>query len=106
MKTSLSTLMASGAALGHSSSLLNPAYTPYVYGNRSGLSIIDLDQTLPILRRTAALVRDVVKEDGTVLIISTRDGLDKCMQKAKERLGDNGFITNQWMPGTLTNAQT
>lgn len=98
--------MASGAALGHASSMLNPSYTPYIYGNRSGLSIIDLDQTLPILRRTAALVRDIVKEDGTVLFVSTREGMDKCLQKAKERLGDNGYITSQWMPGTLTNAQT
>ncbi|KAK4687162.1 small subunit ribosomal protein S2, partial [Tremellales sp. Uapishka_1] len=103
----LSTLLASGAALGHSTSLLAPPFLPYVYGNRSGLSVIDLDQTLPILRRTAALVRDVVKADGVVLIVGTREGHKKAVEKARERLGDNGFaVTDKWLPGTLTNSQT
>lgn len=98
--------MAAGAALGHSTSLLSPSYTPYIYGNRSGLSIIDLDQTLPILRRTAALVREVVKADGVVLIIGTRDAHQKMLDKAKKRLGDNGFTAGEWLPGTLTNSET
>lgn len=102
----LSTLLSTGAALGHSSNIINRAYAPYIYGNRSGLSIIDLDQTLPILRRTAALVRDVVKADGVVLIVGTRGGLRKGLDKAKERLGDNGYCTTKWLPGLLTNSET
>lgn len=86
--------------------MLHPSYTPYIYGNRSGLSIIDLDQTLPILRRTATLVRDVVEADGVVLIVGTRPGLRKALEKAKARMGDNGYIVDKWMPGTLTNAET
>ena len=85
---------------------MNKAFVSYVYGNRSGLSIIDLDQTLPILRRTAALVRDVVKADGVVLIVGTRAGHKKGMDKAKERLGDNGYCTTKWLPGLLTNSET
>jgi len=104
-EASLSTLMASGAALGHAQQLLNPAFMPYVYGNRSGLSIIDLEQTLPMLRRAAALVRDIVKEDGTVLFLGTRPGHKKALQKAKERLEDNGYISQEWVPGTITNAE-
>jgi small subunit ribosomal protein S2 len=103
---SLSTLMASGAALGHAKELLNPAYTPYVYGNRSGLSIIDLEQTLPMLRRAAAVVRDVVKEDGTVLFLGSRAGHKKALAAAKERLGDNGYVSGDWLPGTITNAES
>ncbi|GFZ50621.1 37S ribosomal protein mrp4, mitochondrial [Saitozyma sp. JCM 24511] len=106
LQTTLSTLLASGAALGHSTTLLHPSYTPYIYGNRSGLSIIDLDQTLPILRRAAALVRDVVRADGVVLVVGTRQGLKKALDKAKERLGTNGYVTASWLPGTLTNAET
>ena len=86
--------------------MLAPAYIPYIYGNRAGLSIIDLDQTLPILRRTAALVRDIVKVDGLVLVVATRPALAKCLEKAKERLEDNGYITMNWLPGTLTNTET
>lgn len=102
----MSTLLASGAALGHTTSLLNPFYTPYVYGNRSGLSIIDLDQTLPILRRTANMIREVVQADGVVLFVGTREAHERILQKAKQRLGDNGYVVNDWLPGTLTNSET
>lgn len=102
----LSTLMAAGAALGHSQQLLAPSFTPYVYGNRAGLSIIDLEQTLPLLRRAAALVRDVVEADGVVLFVGTKQKHRKPLQQARERLGDNGYSTLKWWPGTLTNAET
>lgn len=105
-ETSLSTLLASGAALGHTTALLNPFYTPYVYGNRAGLSIIDLDQTLPILRRTANMIREVVQADGIVLFVGTREAHERILQKAKQRLGDNGYVVNDWLPGTLTNSET
>ncbi|OXG50980.1 small subunit ribosomal protein S2 [Cryptococcus neoformans] len=105
-EATLSTLLASGAALGHAANITSHAYTPYIYGKRAGLSIIDLDQTLPILRRTAALVKDIVKADGIVLIVGTRPGHQKMIQKAKERLEDNGFAVGQWIPGLLTNAET
>ena len=106
MRTAVSTLLAAGAALGCSTSALNTAFAPYVYGNRSGLSIIDLDETIPLLRRAAAVVRDVVKADGVVLFVGTRPGMKRTLDRAKERLGDNGYITNKWLPGLLTNAET
>ncbi|ODN81928.1 hypothetical protein L202_02271 [Cryptococcus amylolentus CBS 6039] len=105
-EATLSTLLASGAALGHAANITSHAYMPYIYGKRAGLSVIDLDQTLPILRRTAALVRDVVKQDGIILIVGTRAGHSKMIHKAKERLEDNGYAVNSWMPGVLTNSET
>lgn len=96
--------MASGAALGHAKELLNPAYMPYVYGTRSGLSIIDLEQTLPMLRRAASLVRDVVKDDGTVLFVGAKQH-QNALNKVQERLGDNGYVTHEWIPGSITNAE-
>lgn len=105
-KLSLSTLLASGAALGHATSSLAPAFMPYVYGNRSGLSVIDLDQTLPLLRRAANLVREVVAADGVIMIVGTRDGHAKFMRKAHARMGDNAYVVGQWLPGTLTNSAT
>lgn len=105
-KLSLSTLLASGAALGHATSALAPAYMPYVYGNRSGLSVIDLDQTLPLLRRAANLVREVVAADGVVMIVGTREGHAKFLRKAHERMEDNAYTVGEWLPGTLTNSAT
>jgi small subunit ribosomal protein S2 len=51
-------------------------------------------------------VRDVVRADGVVLVVGTRQGLKKALDKAKERLGTNGYVTASWLPGTLTNAET
>lgn len=80
-----------------------PAFTPYVYGNRSGLSIIDLEQTLPMLRRAASLFRDVAKADGKLLFVA-KNG--KALNKVKERLGDNAYTIGKWLPGLLTNAES
>ncbi|KAI9433937.1 ribosomal protein S2, flavodoxin-like domain-containing protein [Lactarius indigo] len=74
----LSALLAAGAHLGHHSSLLNPNFIPYAYGTRAGVTIIDLERTLPHLRRAASLVRG--------LFVGTRTDLRPT-----------------WLPGTLTN---
>jgi small subunit ribosomal protein S2 len=52
------------------------------------------------------MVREVVKADGVILIVGTRDAHERILNKAKERLGDNGFVVGDWLPGTLTNSET
>ncbi|KAF8319318.1 ribosomal protein S2 [Clavulina sp. PMI_390] len=101
----LSALMAAGAHLGHASSLAAPAFLPYTYGTRAGLSIIDLDQTLPLLRRAANVTRAIAEADGLILFVGTRsDALGAAARKAATRLGSNGFhIDSRWLPGLLTN---
>ncbi|ORX37178.1 ribosomal protein S2, flavodoxin-like domain-containing protein [Kockovaella imperatae] len=106
LRAALSTLMASGAALGGSPKNLNKNYKNYIYGYRSGLAIIDLEKTLPLLRHASAVIRDVVKADGVILFVGTATGMERCMDKAKKRMGDNGFMTNKWIPGLLTNPQS
>lgn len=103
----LSALVASGASLGHSASRLAPAFTPYLYGQRAGLHLIDLERaTVPLLRQAAALVRDVVKGDGNVLFVGTRPEHRRAVQKAAERLEGNGYAVagTKWLAGTLTNS--
>ncbi|TFK55238.1 ribosomal protein S2 [Heliocybe sulcata] len=100
----LSALVASGAHFGHSKSLMNPNFIPYAYGTRAGITIIDLDQTLPLLRRAANLVRSITTNDGTVVFVGTRSDLSAAVRKASERLGDQGYYVGEKMlPGTLTN---
>jgi len=90
--------------MGHATALLNPNFTPYAYGTRAGITIIDLDHTLPLLRRAAALVRAVAMHDGAIVFVGTRPDLKPIVTKAAERLGQNGFcIAERWLPGTLTN---
>jgi small subunit ribosomal protein S2 len=102
--TTLSALLAAGAHLGHNAARMNPHFVPYAYGTRAGLTVIDLDATLPLLRRAAALVRAVAARDGTVVFIGTRPDLLPAVRAAARRLGPLGFyIGDRWVPGTLTN---
>jgi len=48
----------------------------------------------------------MVKADGVVLIVGTIAGLRRGLDRAKERLGDNGYCTGKWLPGLLTNSET
>lgn len=103
-ETSMSALIAAGAHLGHSTSLMNPNFAPYAYGARAGVTIIDLDQNLPLLRRAANLIRSVTARGGTIVFIGTRPDLREPVRKAAERIGSQGYhVGERWIPGTLTN---
>ncbi|GJE86891.1 30S ribosomal protein S2 [Phanerochaete sordida] len=104
-QSTLSALLAAGAHLGHSKSLMNPNFVPYAYGERAGITIIDLDHTLPLLRRAAKVVRSVTAKNGMVVFVGTRPDLRVVVRKAAERLGNNGYhVGERWLPGTLTNS--
>lgn len=103
-KTTLTALVAAGAHLGHSKSLMNPNFAPFAYGTRADITIIDLDHTLPLLRRAAKVVRGVAAKDGTIVFVGTRPDLRVVVRKAAERMGAQGFhVGERWLPGTLTN---
>ncbi|KDQ18476.1 hypothetical protein BOTBODRAFT_171313 [Botryobasidium botryosum FD-172 SS1] len=101
----LSALVASGAHIGHARALTRPSFIPYTYGHRAGVTIINLDHTLPLLRRAANVTRAIAQANGTVLFVGTTDALRPAVRKAAERMGPNGFhVGTKWLPGTLTNA--
>jgi small subunit ribosomal protein S2 len=96
--------MAAGAHLGHSKSLMNPNFTPYAYGVRAGITVIDMDHTLPLLRRAAKVVRGTAANAGSIVFVGTSSELSTVVRKAAERMGDGGYhIGSKWLPGTLTN---
>ncbi|KAJ3830018.1 mitochondrial ribosomal protein subunit S2 [Lentinula raphanica] len=100
----LSALLASGAHFGHAASRMNPNFLPYAYGTRAGITLIDLDHTLPLLRRAAKVVRAVAANDGQIVFIGTRPDIRPVVQRAAQRLGPQGFhVGDRWLPGTLTN---
>lgn len=100
----VSALLAAGAHFGHASTRMNNNFVPYAYGTRAGITIIDLDHTLPMLRRAANLVRSVARAGGIILFLGTRPDLRPLVQKSAERLGQRGFyVGDRWLPGTLSN---
>ncbi|RDB24207.1 37S ribosomal protein mrp4, mitochondrial [Hypsizygus marmoreus] len=100
----VSALLAAGAHFGHATSRMNPNFMPYAYGTRAGITIIDVDQTLPMLRRAANLVRAVAHADGQIIFVGTRPDLRPVVEKAAERVGSQAYhVGERWLPGSLTN---
>jgi len=84
---------------------MNPNFVPYAYGVRANSTIIDLDHTVPLLRRAANLVRAVAFEGGQILFVGTRPDLRTIVKSAAGRIGKQGYyVSDRWIPGTLTNA--
>jgi small subunit ribosomal protein S2 len=100
----ISALLAAGAHFGHATTRMNPNFVPYAYGTRAGITIIDLDQTIPLLRRATNVVRAIARAGGIVIFIGTRPDIMPVVQRSAERLGKQGFhVGERWLPGTLTN---
>jgi small subunit ribosomal protein S2 len=103
-QTTISALIASGAHFGHSKTLMNPNFVPYAYGVRAGITIIDLDHTLPLLRRAANVMRAIAAKDGSIVFVGTRPDLRNVVRRAAERVGSQAYhVGERWLPGTLTN---
>jgi small subunit ribosomal protein S2 len=99
----ISTLLAAGLHLGHSTSLWNPATLPFIFGTRAGISIINLEHTLVYLRRACNVVREVAQRGGTVLFVGTRPEISELTIDAA-RVSEGYHVSGKWTPGTLTNA--
>ncbi len=71
-KFSMAELIEAGVHFGHKTKRWNPRMSPYLYGVRNGLHIIDLQQTVPLLHRALVAVREVVANNGRVLFVGTK----------------------------------
>jgi small subunit ribosomal protein S2 len=101
-ETSIASLLASGAHLGHSTALLRQNNQPFVYGIRDGIHIIDLDVTLTYLRRAAKIAEGIAERGGIVLFVGTMEGQERSLQVAANR-AHGCYVHTRWIPGTLTN---
>lgn len=98
----LETMMAAGMHLGHSTSLWNPMNLPYIFGERQGVHIINLEHTMAALRRAAQFVHKVAYNGGLVLFVGTRKDHQQMAVDAALH-SDQFYIMGKWIPGTLTN---
>ncbi|GES76816.1 mitochondrial 37S ribosomal protein MRP4 [Rhizophagus clarus] len=101
----MSSLLSANLHLGHSTSLWNPKTSPFIFGIRYGINIINLDYTLIYLRRACKVVKEISYNDGIILFINTRGGLfSKSVINAAKRCNQYQ-LTTRWLPGTITNSQ-
>ncbi len=99
---SMKELLEAGVHFGHRTRRWNPKMRPYIFTERSGIHIIDLQQTLQHLNDYAAMVRDVIAKGGTILFVGTKRQAQATVRQEADRCG-MPYINQRWLGGTLTN---
>ncbi|MBL8058432.1 MAG: 30S ribosomal protein S2, partial [Anaerolineales bacterium] len=94
-----------GVHFGHRTQKWHPKMKPYIFTERNGIHIIDLQQTVAALDTAYGLVRDTVARGGTLLFLGTKRQAQESIQKEAERCG-MPYVNQRWLGGTLTNWRT
>ena len=102
---SMQQLLESGAHFGHQTHRWNPKMKPYIFGDRNGVHIIDLSQTVPLLARALEFVSASVAGGGKVLFVGTKRQAQEPIADAARRSGQH-FVNHRWLGGMLTNWKT
>ncbi|AHM05224.1 SSU ribosomal protein S2p (SAe) [Roseibacterium elongatum DSM 19469] len=102
---SLRQLLEAGVHFGHQTQRWNPRMAPYIYGDRNGIHILDLTQTVELLDQALNVVRETVAKGGRVLFVGTKRQAQKPIAEAAERCAQY-YMNHRWLGGTLTNWKT
>ena len=94
-----------GVRFGHQTRRWNPKMRRFIFGERSGIYIIDLEKTLTGLGRASDLLIDIGRRNGTVLFVGTKKQAQETVAQEATRIG-MPFVNTRWLGGMLTNFQT
>jgi small subunit ribosomal protein S2 len=95
-------LLESGVHFGHRTNKWNPYMRQYIFTERNGIHIIDLQQTVKAINTAYSMVRDTVSNGGTVLFIGTKRQAQETIKEEAIRCG-MPYVTERWLGGMLTN---
>jgi small subunit ribosomal protein S2 len=98
-------LLEAGAHFGHQTHRWNPKMKPYIFGDRNGVHIIDLSQSVPQFARALEFVRATVAAGGKVLFVGTKRQAQEPIAEAARRSRQH-FVNHRWLGGMLTNWKT
>ena len=98
-------LLEAGVHFGHQTKRWNPKMQKYIFGERNGIYIIDLQKTLKKFREAYAYVRDLAASGGTVLFVGTKKQAQESVFEEAARCG-MFYVNHRWLGGTLTNFAT
>ena len=102
---SMKALLESGVHFGHRTNKWDPRMKPYIFTERNGIHIIDLQQTVKLLNQGYNIVRDTVANGGNVLFVGTKRQAQETVAEEAARCG-MPYVTERWMGGMLTNWDT
>ncbi|ONF97565.1 30S ribosomal protein S2 [Sphingomonas jeddahensis] len=102
---SMQQLIETGAHFGHQTHRWNPKMKPYLFGDRNGVHIIDLSQTVPLFARALEFISSTVASGGKVLFVGTKRQAQEPIADCARRAGQH-FVNHRWLGGMLTNWKT
>lgn len=98
-------LLEAGVHFGHQTKRWCPKMKKYIFGQRSGIYIIDLEKTVQCLNKARDFVRDVAARGGRILFVGTKKQAQIIIEEEARRT-DMFYVSNRWLGGLLTNFQT
>ena len=101
---SMKQLLESGVHFGHQTRRWNPKMAPYIFTERNGIYIIDLQQTVKYIDKAYSDMRDIAN-DGDILFVGTKKQAQESIKAEAERCG-MPYVNSRWLGGTLTNFRT
>jgi small subunit ribosomal protein S2 len=98
-------MMEAGVHFGHNTRRWNPQMTPYVYGVKDKIHIINLNKTAPLLYKALAALEQIASVGGKILFVATKHQAKEIIKDAAERSGQF-YVNNRWLGGMMTNWAT
>ena len=102
---SMKQLLEAGVHFGHQTRRWNPKMAPYIFTERNGIYIIDLQKTVRKIDEAYMFVRDIAMDGKTMLFVGTKKQAQESIETESKRCGMY-FVNNRWLGGTLTNFRT
>lgn len=104
-KELVQSLLEAGVHFGHQTKRWNPKMKPYIFGEKSGIYIIDLEKTMANLTKACNFIREVASQGVPILFVGTKPQAQEIVESEAKRCGMY-FVNNRWLGGMLTNYQT
>lgn len=101
----LNTLLEAGVHFGHQKSRWNPKMKEYIFAERNGIHIIDLQKTLVKLKEAYEAVKEIAANGGTILFVGTKRQAQEIIKKQAQR-AQQPYVVKKWLGGTLTNFES
>ena len=98
-------LLESGVHFGHHTRRWNPKMTPYIFGVRNNIHIINLEETVPLLSQALAAVREIAASGGRILFVGTKKSCSEIIAEAAKSCGQY-YVNHRWLGGMMTNFST
>ncbi len=105
MSVSMKELLEAGVHFGHQTQRWNPKMDKYIYGNKSGIHILDLRITFEVLEEVQNFIQKLVANSGKVLFVGTKPQAQKVIEEQAKR-AQMPYVNQRWLGGMLTNFKT